>query len=134
MDLNPRNGIEIMTFPAGALLELIAEARRNPARLPVALISFGVVLSAAALVLIVFKAPGGIFLRLHGSTPAYLYYGVLGAIAIFGLAEASLGFWVEPRDDVDEGGRWHTAGKTVLWFSILPLVLVFALGGLAFLK
>jgi hypothetical protein len=113
-----------MPFP-GALVELIAEARLNPARLPVALISFGVVLSAAALALIIFKTPGGIFLRLHGSTPAYLYYGILGAIVIFGLVEASLGFWV---------GGWHTAGKTVLWVSLLPLVLVFALGGLAFLK
>ncbi|CAD6267314.1 unnamed protein product [Miscanthus lutarioriparius] len=111
------------------------EVRHNPATLPVALISFGVVLSAAALALIVFKAPAGIFLHLHGSTPAYLYYGVLGAIAILGLAEASLGFWVVPRDDVDgDDGSWHTTGKTVLWVSLLPLVLVFALGGLAFLK
>jgi glycerol uptake facilitator-like aquaporin len=102
-----------MAFP-GALLELISEARLNPARPPVALISVGVILSAAALGLIIFKAPGGIF----------------GAIVIFGLAEASLGFWV-PRDDVD---GWHATGKTVLWVSLLPLVLVFALGGLAFLK
>jgi hypothetical protein len=50
---------------------------------------------------------------------------------IFGLAEASLDFWVVQRDDVDV---WHAAGKTVLWVSLLPLVLVFALGGLAFLK
>ena len=122
-----------MAFP-GALLELVAEARLNPARLPVALISFGVVLSAAALALIIFKAPAGIFLRLHGSAPGCLYYGILSAVVIFGLAEASLGFWVVPRDDVDGDGGWHTAGKTVLWVSLLPLVLVFALGGLAFLK
>jgi hypothetical protein len=68
-----------MSFP-GALLELIAEARLNPSRLPVALITFGVVLSAAALALIVFKTPGGIFLRLHGSTPTYLYYGILTVV------------------------------------------------------
>jgi hypothetical protein len=118
-----------MPFP-GALMRLIAEARLNPVRVPVALISFGIVLSAAALALIIFKAPAGIFLRLHGSTPAYLYYGVLTAVAIFGLTEASFGYWVVPRD-VD---GWHAGGKTVLWVSLLPLVLVFALGGLAFLK
>ncbi|KAG0521384.1 LOW QUALITY PROTEIN: hypothetical protein BDA96_08G155800 [Sorghum bicolor] len=129
-----------MSFP-GALLELIAEARLNPSRLPVALITFGVVLSAAALALIVFKTPGGIFLRLHGSTPTYLYYGILTVVLIFGLAEASLGFWVvvphddDDDDDVDGDGGWrNAAGKTVLWVSLLPLVLVFALGGLAFLK
>jgi hypothetical protein len=29
---------------------------------------------------------------------------------------------------------WHAAVKTVVWFSLLPLVVVLALGGLAFLK
>ncbi|OEL28422.1 hypothetical protein BAE44_0010559 [Dichanthelium oligosanthes] len=108
----------------------MAEARRDPSRVPVALIWLGVVLSAAALALIVFKSPAGVFLRLHGSAPGYVYYGGLGAVAIFGLAEASFGYWVVPRD-VD---GWHAAGKTVLWLSLFPLVLVFALGGLAFLK
>jgi len=56
-----------MASQLGIPMQLIVEAR-----LPVALISFGVVLSAAALALIIFKAPAGIFLRLHGSTPAYL--------------------------------------------------------------
>ena len=49
---------------------------------------------------------------------------------VFGLAVASFGYWVVPRDV----HGWHAAGKTVLWVSILPLVLVLALGGLAFLK
>jgi len=49
---------------------------------------------------------------------------------VFGLAVASFGYWVVPRDV----HGWHAAGKTVLWVSLLPLVLVFALGGLAFLK
>ncbi|XP_062202062.1 uncharacterized protein LOC133904599 [Phragmites australis] len=118
-----------MAFP-DRLMELIAEARCNPARLPAALISCGVVLGAAALALTIFKTPGGIFLRLHGSAPVYSYYGVLVAVVIFGLAEASFGFWMVPRDPVG----WHAAGKTALWISLLPLVLVAALGGLAFLK
>jgi hypothetical protein len=47
-------------------MELIAGASGdNPARLPAALLSSGVVLSATALSLIVFKALGGSFLRLH---------------------------------------------------------------------
>ncbi|CAD6267313.1 unnamed protein product [Miscanthus lutarioriparius] len=118
-----------MASQLGIPMELIVEARRNPVRVPVALISFGV-LSAAALALIIFKAPAGIFLHLHGSTPAYLCYSVLGAVVVFGLAVAPFGYWVVPCD-VD---GWHDAGKTVLWVSILPLVLVLALGGLAFLK
>ena len=61
-----------MASQLGIPMELIVAARRNPVRVPVSLISFGVVLSAAALALIIFKAPAGIFLRLHGSTPAYL--------------------------------------------------------------
>ena len=68
-----------MESQLGISMELIVEARSDPA-----LISSAVVLSAAALGLIVFKAPGGIFLRLHGSTPAYFYYGVLSAVVIFG--------------------------------------------------
>ena len=119
-----------MASQLGIPMELIVEARRNPARLPVVLISLGVVLSVAALGLIIFKSPAGIFLHLHGSTPAYLYYSVLGAVVVFGLAVASFGYWVVPCD-VD---GWHAAGKTVLWVSILPLVLVLALGGRAFLK
>lgn len=119
-----------MESQLGIPMELIVEARRDPARLPVALISSGVALSAAALALIIFKAPAGIFLRLHGSTPACLYYGILGAVVIFGLAEVYFGYWVVPRDVVG----WHAAGKTVVWFSLLPLVVVLALGGLAFLK
>ncbi|TVU03099.1 hypothetical protein EJB05_51369, partial [Eragrostis curvula] len=87
-------------------------------------------LGATALSLIVFKAPGGVFLRLHGSAPGFVYYGTLIAVVIFGLAEASFGFWVVPRD-ID---GWRAAGKAVLWISIFLLVFVAALGGLAFLK
>ncbi|OQU79409.1 hypothetical protein SORBI_3008G141000 [Sorghum bicolor] len=95
-------------------MELIVEARSDPA-----LISSAVVLSAAALGLIVFKAPGGIFLRLHGSTPADLWPWRLSAAG-----------WCRACD-VD---GWHAAGKTVLWVSLMTLVLVLALGGLALLK
>ncbi|TVU49534.1 hypothetical protein EJB05_00847, partial [Eragrostis curvula] len=114
----------------GRLIQLIAEARNNPAKLPVALMSLGVIISAAALALIIFKAPAGVFLHLHGRAPEFVYYGILIAVASFGLAETSFGFWVVPRDL----NGWRDAGKAVLWASLVALVLVAALGGLAFLK
>ena len=113
-----------MAFPPPGLMELVAEAGRNPATLPVALITLGVVQSAAGFSLIVSRPPGGIFLRLHGSAPGYLYYGILSTIVILGLAEASFGYWVVPRD-LD---GWRAIAKTTLWVSILSLVLVSALG------
>jgi hypothetical protein len=119
-----------MAFPPARLMELMSEASHNVAKLPVAMISFGLSLAAAALSLIIFKAPGGILLRLHGNTPVLLYYGTLVATVIFGLVEASMGYWVVPRDL----NGWRAIGKTMLWFSILPLVLVAALGGSVFLK
>ena len=49
----------------------------------------------------------------------YAYYEIFGAVAAFGLGEASTGFSVS-GDPV---------GMTVLWVSILPLVIVAGLGG-----
>jgi hypothetical protein len=72
---------------------LISAACLNAEKLPVALISSGIVEAAAALCLIISKAPGGIFLH-HGKAPFYLYYGILIVVFIFGLIEASAGFWV----------------------------------------
>ncbi|CAN6343536.1 unnamed protein product [Urochloa humidicola] len=119
-----------MAFPPARLTELISEASHNVAKLPAALVSCGVALSSAALSLIFFKAPSGIFLRLHGNTPQYMYYGCLVPVAVFGLAQATFGYWVLPRDQ----DGWRAIAVTMLWFSIFPLVLVAALGGGAFLK
>ncbi|OEL38715.1 hypothetical protein BAE44_0000266, partial [Dichanthelium oligosanthes] len=98
---------------------LMSEASHNVKKLPVALISCGVSLSAAALSLI-FKALGGTFDLHGGSTVHHLVYGFL----------ASFGYWVVPRD-LD---GWRATAKTMLWFSIFPLVVVAALGGFVFLK
>jgi hypothetical protein len=108
-----------MAIPAVRLTELMSEASQNAAKLPVALISCGVALTAAALSLLIFQqVPAGILLSLV-------------AIATFGLVEASFGYWVRPRDH----GDWRAVvGKAMLWFSILPLVFVVALGGAVFLK
>ena len=121
-----------MAIPAVRLAEMISEASQNAAKLPVALISCGVALTAAALSLLVFRVPAGILLHhLHGSAPMFVFYGSLIAIAIFGLVEASFGYWVRPRDHHD----WRAVvGKAMLWFSILPLVFVVALGAAVSLK
>jgi hypothetical protein len=122
-----------MAIPAVRLTELMSEASQNAAKLPVALISCGVALAlaAAALSLLIFRAPAAIVLRLHGSAPVFMFYGSLVATATFGLVEASFGYWVRPRDRDD----WRTVvGRAMLWFSILPLVFVVALGGCVSLK
>ncbi|KAM3370301.1 hypothetical protein ACQJBY_017913 [Aegilops geniculata] len=107
---------------------LISDACRDAEKLPGALISCGVAEAAAALCLIISKAPGGVFLH-HGKAPFVLYYGILVAVFIFGLLEASAGFWVSG----DVVGR-RAAGKTVLWLGLLPIVLVAALGGVVILS
>jgi hypothetical protein len=120
-----------MEIPAVRLTELMSEASQNAGKLPAALISCGVAQAAAALSLLIFRVPGGILLRLHGNMPVFLFYGSLVAIATFGLVEASFGYWLRPRDD----GDWRAVvGTAMLWFSILPLVFVVALGGAVFLK
>ncbi|RCV35484.1 hypothetical protein SETIT_7G243100v2 [Setaria italica] len=107
---------------------LISEARRNVDKLPAALITSGIVQAAAALALAIFKSPAGIFVG-HGKAPFYLYYGILITVIIFGLVEASAGFYVS--GDVT---RRRAIGMTILWISILPIVLVAGLGGFVILK
>lgn len=120
-----------MAFPLDRLIEQMYEGRHNVAKLGVAMILCGVILGSVGLSLIIFKAPGGLLLHLHGNTPVLVYYGTLTAVVAFGLVEASFGFWVVPRDQDD----WRTfVGRMMLWSSIFALVLVIALGGSAFLK
>jgi hypothetical protein len=109
------------------MVTLIPDACRSAEKLPCALILGGVVQAASALCLIISKPPGGIFLH-HGKAPFYMYYGILIAVFLFGLFEASAGFWVSS----DVNGR-RAAGKTIMWVSILPLVVVAALGGFVIL-
>ncbi|KAM0822566.1 hypothetical protein ACQ4PT_071408 [Festuca glaucescens] len=75
------------------MASLVSNACRDAERLPVALISCGVVQAAAALCLLISRPPGGIFLH-HGKAPFCLYYAILIAVFVFGLFEASAGFWV----------------------------------------
>jgi hypothetical protein len=103
---------------------LISEACRNAEKLPAALIiTGGAVEAVAAIFLCLFVPPGGLFEN-HGKGPFFLYYGILIAVGVFGLGEASAGFWVSGNLT----GR-RSVGMTILWVSILPLVMVAALGG-----
>uniref|UniRef100_A0A0D9WLT4 Uncharacterized protein n=1 Tax=Leersia perrieri TaxID=77586 RepID=A0A0D9WLT4_9ORYZ len=110
-----------MTFQLPELMALVTEAGGSPAMLSVALVTVGVSQSVAALSLIVSKAPTA-----GDTAPGYLYYGIL----VFGLAEVSFGYWVVPRD-LD---GWRAVAKTLLWVSILPFILVVALGGFLLLR
>jgi hypothetical protein len=109
------------------MVALIAEACRNVEKLPAALISSGVIQATAALALAIFKSPGGIFLG-HGKVPWYLYYSILIAVMIFGFLEAAAGFYVS--GDLTQR---RAMGMTILWVSILPIVLVAGLGGFVIL-
>uniref|UniRef100_A0A0D3G0I9 Uncharacterized protein n=1 Tax=Oryza barthii TaxID=65489 RepID=A0A0D3G0I9_9ORYZ len=75
------------------ILQAIADACLDDNKLPGALISCGVLQAAAALSLIFFQAPGGIFSN-HGKALHWLYYGSLVTVVLVGFGEASLGFWV----------------------------------------
>nr|TKW06644.1 hypothetical protein SEVIR_7G253400v2 [Setaria viridis] len=105
------------------IVYLISEACRNVDKLPAAMITSGIVQAAAAMALAIFKSPAGIFVG-HGKAPLYLYYGILIAIVIFGFVEAYGGFYVS-GDLI----RRRAVGITILWISILPIILVAALGG-----
>ncbi|KAF0892526.1 hypothetical protein E2562_016827 [Oryza meyeriana var. granulata] len=75
------------------ILRAIAEACLDENKLPGALISCGVLQAAAALSLVFFIAPGGIFGH-HARALHWLYYGILVTVVLVGFVEASLGFWV----------------------------------------
>ncbi|CAM0903085.1 unnamed protein product [Alopecurus aequalis] len=107
--------------------EDMACAAHDDTKLQRALVGGGVAKSSAALFIAFFRAPGGVFLRDKLLVDAY--YVILAAVAFFGAMEVAAGFWVagDPR-------RRHCKGKMVMWASVVPLVLVTALGGFAVLK
>ncbi|RCU61690.1 hypothetical protein SETIT_J025600v2 [Setaria italica] len=97
------------------MLRLISDAFGDMEKLPAVLILCGGVLAAAALRLAIFY---------HGEPPFYLYRGTLITLVIIGFMETCAGLWLTG----DLTGRQDT-GKTILGFSILPLIIVAALGG-----
>ncbi|XBI14219.1 hypothetical protein VPH35_140835 [Triticum aestivum] len=106
-------------------VDTIAEASLDRDKLPAALLLCGVLEAAGALWLLVYRGPGGVFLH-HGRVVFYSYYAILVVLVLFGCAEAWVGLWVNQRP-CDR----RAVGRTIVWCSILPLVLVAGLGGFA---
>jgi hypothetical protein len=113
----------------------MAEAIQDAAKLRRVLVTGGVGQAAAALYMMLFRPPAGLFL-LSGSL-LRAYYGVLGAIVLFGVAEAWTGLWLSHDNDDPAPAappRRRAVGVAVLWASVLPLLLLIAIGGFRVLK
>ena len=108
----------------------MAEATLDVAKLRRVLVAGGVGQAAAALYMMLFRAPAGLFL-LSGSL-VRAYYCVLAAIVLFGVAEAWTGLWLSHGDPAPP--RRRAVGVAVLWASLLPLLLLAGVGGFAVFK
>ena len=115
-----------MAFPAH-LVAIIAGAGHDVTTAAAALMIGGAFLGSSGLALAIFKAPPSAASGSPFQVPGYAYYGFLAGTALFGLAEASSGFWAVARDPES----WAGIAKFLLWVSILPLCVVVALGSLA---
>uniref|UniRef100_A0A0E0KVF3 BED-type domain-containing protein n=1 Tax=Oryza punctata TaxID=4537 RepID=A0A0E0KVF3_ORYPU len=118
-------GAQDMDIPEFLLkiLRAIAEACLDDDKLPGALISCGVLQAAAALSLVFFIAPSGVFGH-HGKALHWLYYGSLVTVVLVGFVEASVGFWVA-GDVVNR----RAVGRTSLLICLFSLIFVVAIWG-----
>lgn len=105
------------------ILQAIADACLDDNKLPGALISCGVLQAAAALSLVFFIAPSGVFGN-HGKALHWLYYGSLVTVVLVGFVEASVGFWVAG----DLANR-RAVGRTMLLVCLFSLIFVVTLWG-----
>ncbi|OEL24804.1 hypothetical protein BAE44_0014178 [Dichanthelium oligosanthes] len=105
----------------------MVEATLDVGKLRRVLVAGGVGQAAAALYMVLFRPPAGLFL-LSGSL-FRAYYCVLAAIAVLGVAEAWTGLWLSHNDPVPP--RRRAVGVAVLWASLLPLLLLAGIGGFA---
>jgi hypothetical protein len=118
-----------MAFPVvRPVIDSFVQAARDVTKAAAALMMCGIFLTSSALALAIFKAPPSAVAGSPFQLPGQAYYAILIATVLFGLAEASFGFWAVARDPE----RWGCMVKFVLWTSILPLCVVLALGSLAF--
>jgi len=128
-------GNTISTDDAVAAAADMVEATHDVAKLRRVLVGGGVGKAAAALYLMLFRVPEGLFLLSGALFRAY--YCVLAAIILLGVAEAWTGLWLSHEDDDDDPApppRRRAVGVAVLWASLLPLLLLAAVGGFAVLK
>ena len=105
----------------------MAEATLDVAKLRRVLVAGSGGQAAAALYMMLFRAPAGLFL-LSGSL-VRAYYCVLAAIVLFGVAEAWTGLWLSHGDPAPP--RRRAVGVAVLWASLLPLLILASVGGFA---
>ncbi|CAN6236087.1 unnamed protein product [Urochloa humidicola] len=111
----------------------MAEATLDAAKLRRVPVAGGVGQASAAVYMMLFRPPAGLFV-LSGSL-FRAYYCVLAAIAVFGVAEAWTGLWLSHDDDpAAVPPRRRAIGVAVLWASVLTLLILAAVGGFAVLK
>lgn len=120
--------IQIPAAAPEAVAGQMADAAQDDLRLRRALVGGGAVKAAAAVLLAISRAPGGVFLS-GGRALYYGYYVVLLAVALYGAVEVAVGFWV--AGDLERRRGW---GRAAVWVSVVTLVLVAGLGGFAVFK
>jgi hypothetical protein len=104
----------------------MVDASHDPTKLPRVLVTAGIAEAAAALYLMLFRSPAGLFFLTKFLF--YSYYGVLAAVFLFGVAETWAGLWIS-HDPL----RRRAVGMTVLWVSVLPMLFLAGIGGHAIL-
>ena len=116
------------------VMTYLAAAAHNVGQAPIAMMTIGVFLSASAMALAIFKplpSAVSVNLQLPRAAALYTYYGALAGVAAFGLTEATVGFCLAAARDAQ---RRCCIARAFLWISIPALVIVVALGSLAFVN
>uniref|UniRef100_A0A0D9WBA8 Uncharacterized protein n=1 Tax=Leersia perrieri TaxID=77586 RepID=A0A0D9WBA8_9ORYZ len=94
-----------------------------------ALVGGGVGKIVAAILLGLFRSPAGVFVR--STVLFYAYYGILLAVAVFGVVEIGVGYWVSAASS---SSQRRCIGKRIVWVSVVPIVFVAGIGGFGVLK
>ncbi|KAF8702267.1 hypothetical protein HU200_033035 [Digitaria exilis] len=130
LDVEAGNGINTIGADTVTATDM-AEATLDVAKLRRVLVTGGVGQAAAALYMVLFRTPAGVFLLSGPLLRAY--YCVLAAIVLFGVAEAWTGLWLAHGGD-SAPPRRRAVGVAVLWASVLPMLVLAGVGGLEVFK